>query len=181
MNKEIDQDRVFDLSDHYKRFGYVMFPENRKTYEYIAKHISGMSTLEAGCGNGVGSAGLERVAHRFIATDKLEQNIQFASQLYPWISFRTWDLNNPWDGDQFDAVVCVEAIEHVSDPETAIQNLIKASKYEVWFSTPNRSIETPDNPYHTREYSVDEVYKLLTGYKLDHHIIGNTALYHITL
>src|SRR5678815_2148189 len=91
-NPELDQDRAFDLYDTYKKYGYVMFPQQRKIYQHIAGRTTYQSVLEIGCGNGVGSAMLYRLNKSLIASDKLESNVAFARELYPWITFAVIDV-----------------------------------------------------------------------------------------
>lgn len=174
MNKELDQDRVFDTFDHYKRFGFVLFPENKQAYNFIKDKVKG-SVLEAGCGQGTGAY----IIGADIATDKLEKNIKFARELYPNIEFDVWDISKEPYKKKADTVVCVEAIEHVEDVKSAIKNMIASANKEVWFSTPNRKDEHPDNPYHVREYSKEEMLELIGDYKVEVVEIGSSALYHI--
>ncbi len=169
-NPEIDQDRVFDTTDHFNRFGYVMFPQQVEIYQNIAKTIHTYDfLLDAGCGNGVGTALLDRRDNRtgrglVTGADKLERNTDFARCLYPWLAFMVWDINqakifNP----QADIVVCVETIEHVEYPRQAIQNLIAAAREEVWISTPNglNKKRPPNNKYHVCEYTPEEMLNMI--------------------
>jgi 2-polyprenyl-3-methyl-5-hydroxy-6-metoxy-1,4-benzoquinol methylase len=164
VNPEIDQDRVFDTVDHFDKFGHVMFPQQRVIYKNIARRIKGggYTVLEAGCGNGVGTAVLERKAGSLLGTDKLPKNIAFAQELYPWIYFETWDINEPTK-EKMDVVVCIETIEHVSNPGKAIENLVQAARYVLWISTPNGINRPcpPENPYHVKEYTPNEMVHLI--------------------
>lgn len=164
-NSEIDQDRAADLWDLWTRTGHVMFPQNRRIYEHLSRVLRGRRVLEAGCGAGVGSAMLAQSALLFQATDKLRANVAFARELYPWVHFGLWDLNSPWHGGQADVAVCVDAVEHVSDPGRAIRHLLGAARREVYFSTPNGEGRKmpPENPFHTREFTRAEVLALLGG------------------
>jgi 2-polyprenyl-3-methyl-5-hydroxy-6-metoxy-1,4-benzoquinol methylase len=162
-NPEKDQDRVADTVDHFNRFGYVMFPQQRKIYQQISNHIkdTDWSVLEAGCGNGVGSAIIERTqgCYAFTATDKLVSNLNFAACLYPWIDFYAWDLNQAYNRTSKDIVVCVETFEHVEDPKKAMKNLLDAANNGVIISTPNGEgkFRPPHNPYHVCEYTPAEM------------------------
>ena len=89
--------------------------------------------------------------------------MDFAKQLYPWIDFRVWDLNKP-TSLRADSVVCVEAFEHVADPNLAMRNPLEAANHELWISTPNNSNHDrnpPDNPYHIAEYSIKEMLAII--------------------
>ena len=159
-NPEREQDRAEDLLDNWRKYGYVMFPQQRRIYEQVAEKVCGNRVLEVGCGNGVGSVLLNRRAARLIATDKLERNARFARELYPWINFGIWDVLNPGPNlPRFEVVVAVEVLEHVADPAKAMKNLIASAIKEVWLSTPNGrgKPRPPANPFHVAEYTVAEM------------------------
>lgn len=158
-NKEIDQDRVFDTYDHYKQFGYIMFPAQRRIYEFLKHYLNG-TTIEAGGGIGMGGYIID--AH-FI-TDKLEENIKFGKELYSKQCFDVWDITKGPYHTKFDNVVCIDAIEHCKDYEKAIQNLIATAHREVWISTPNRNAgeeTTPTNQFHVREFTPIEMKNMI--------------------
>lgn len=177
VNPEIDQDRVFDLVDTFDKYGYVMFPQQRSIYKHLDRETQELTILEAGCGNGVGTALLSKRYYPnsdlpyffttgIVGTDKLQRNVDFATALYPWIVFTTWDINEPtslWA----DAVVCVETIEHVANPRDAIKNLISAARRDVWISAPNGTGKDhpPSNPYHVSEYTPKEMLEMIGNHK----------------
>lgn len=167
MNQEIDQDRVFDTFDHFKKFGFVMFKQNRRVYENVAERIKGKDVLEAGCGMGLGSALLERNAKSIVSTDKLPNNVKFAKELYGWIDFDVWDISDPTQR-KAESVVCLETIEHVAQFKNAIRHLKQAATKEVWISTPNSDEETPSNPFHVTEFRPNQMLEML----------GNAKIYH---
>lgn len=158
-NPECEQDRAEDLLDNWRKYGYVVFPQQRAIYRQIGERIRGQMVLEAGCGSGNGTAMLHRFAPNITGTDKRSGNVAFARALYPWITFNEWDMSNPWTEGYFSAVVCVEVLEHVADPRAALRNLIGAATREVWLSTPNGmgKPRPPENPFHVCEYTVAEM------------------------
>lgn len=164
-NSERDQDRAEDLIDNWRKYGYVMFPQQRAIYRQIAERVREWSVLEAGCGAGIGTAILSCGGAKqcVVATDKLPDNIEFARALYPWISFGIWDISQPWDLPKAESVVAVEVLEHVADPQMALWNLVGAARKEVWLSTPNGAGKPrpPDNPYHVCEYTPAEMLAML--------------------
>lgn len=169
-NPEKDQDRAADLFDLWTRYGYVMFPQQQSVYRNLSRCIAWNSVLEAGCGDGVGSAILAQKASTFIGTDKLARNVAFAKALYSWLDFEVWDVQTPWRGQQVKSVVCVEALEHVANPEKALANLIAAATQEVWISTPNGRVKgehPPSNPYHVQEFTPRELLALLPGREVE--------------
>lgn len=164
------QDRAEDLLSTWKSHGHVMFPQQRLIYHKIAENMSVnpdiATILEAGCGNGVGSAVIwnRRVGAEFRATDSLQSNVDFARCLYPWIDFQVWDICKPY-GLAYDAVVCVECLEHVADPQRAMQHLLNAARQDVWISTPNGAgkPQPPSNPFHVAEFSPLEMRGMIQG------------------
>lgn len=166
-NPEIDQDRAFDLLDTFDKYGCVMFDKQRLMYFHLQRAVAGSTVLEAGCGNGVGTAMLSRVATNIIGTDKSERNVTFAAALYPWLEFATWDINEP-ASRRADVVVCVETIEHVAHPKEAIGHLIAAAQRALWISTPNGTGKPrpPENPYHVREYTPREMLDMIGGHRV---------------
>lgn len=72
--------------------------------------------------------------------------------------------------NSFDAVVCVEVIEHVLEDDIFVKNIAKVIKKGGWvyFTTPNGDYiknEGPDkNPDHVRHYSKTELFNLLEKY-----------------
>ncbi len=167
-NPEIDQDRAFDLLDTFEKHGCIMFAQQKSIYYHLSRVIAGSTVLEAGCGSGVGTSILSRVATQIIGTDKLARNVAFARCLYPWLSFEVWDINKSSDL-KFQVVVCVEAIEHVTNPKDAIQNLVNAAIETVWISTPNGAGKPrpPENHYHVCEYTPHEMLDMIG----DHPVI----------
>lgn len=157
-NPPRDQLRHTEPAILFRKHGYCMFPQQRTIYRQLAERLRGKTVLEAGCGNGLGSAMLERAANRLVASDKLESNTDFAGELYPWIDFRVWDANKPCSWGKFHSVIAVEMIEHVEDPGRVLRNLMDAACLEVWISTPNGAGKPrpPENPFHVLEYDTPE-------------------------
>src|SRR5215469_10992467 len=80
---------------------------------------------DVGCGGG-------SITHRIVrairpakafAFDCNTELIDFASKIFPGISFQVWDLTKPnrWDGS-YDLVTCLETLEHVEDLRAALHN-----------------------------------------------------------
>lgn len=170
-NPEKPQDRFEDTFDHFNRFGFVLFPQNKKIYQNLHKlrfQMWDYSILEAGCGQGTGTAILRQADCDIIGTDKLERNVKFAKELYSWIDFEVWDIAESPFREKKDIVICIEAIEHIKNYRQAIKNLIASAKKEVWISTPNRILEEnqPSNPFHVKEFTIEEMLEMIGDYKV---------------
>lgn len=152
--------------DTYKKYGYMMFPQQRRIYENIKQRISSHSTvLEVGCGIGLGTALLDRtLTTRVTGTDNLIENVKAARAFYPWLQFEVWDICTPYLQKRPDAIVAVEVFEHVGDPLLALNTLCSTALHEVWISTPNGigRKRPPENPYHVCEYSPQEMVSFLS-------------------
>ncbi len=152
--------------DTYKKYGYMMFPQQRKIYENIKDRIISHATVvEVGCGIGLGTALLDRsLTTKVMGTDNLIENVKMARALYPWLKFEQWDALQPYPLSQRpDVIVGVEVLEHVSDPALTLHNLCATALKEVWLSTPNGigKKRPPSNPYHVCEYIPNEILTML--------------------
>lgn len=87
----------------------------------------------------------------------------------------------------YDAVVCVEVIEHVPEDDLFIQNISKVIKKGGWayFTTPNgdyiKNVEPNKNPDHIRHYKRKELQALLEKYfeKVEVHYAVKTGKYRV--
>jgi 2-polyprenyl-3-methyl-5-hydroxy-6-metoxy-1,4-benzoquinol methylase len=172
VNKEVNQSRVHEAAELFDKYGYTMFPQQWKIYNKLAGHLAASncnSVLEAGSGNGIGTAILNhRLPHKVTGSDKLRANCEYSQGIYPWIPFLKWDINEPYGEGvgvakeylNREVVVAIEVFEHVANPQQAMQNLLDAATKEVWISTPNGlgKERPPSNPYHVQEYTTEEMF-----------------------
>ena len=73
----------------------------------------------------------------------------------------------PFPQGDFDVITCVDVIEHVPDYQNLLREMVRVSRRIVIISTPNRRPEfslsngRPRNPWHLREWSYEEISKIL--------------------
>jgi SAM-dependent methyltransferase len=164
-------------------------------YRYACQFVSGMRVLDAACGVGYGSqillrAGAREVLGVDIAQDALEiARKQFSS---PGLQFMRDDCESLTTlQGSFDVVVAFECVEHfqrLSRFLDRVRDLLRDSGVLVC-STPNPRFSQPNgngkpsNPFHVREYALDEFRDLLQEYFGDVSIAGQgfTAAYRRTL
>lgn len=87
----------------------------------------------------------------------------------------------------YDAVVCVEVIEHVPEDDLFVKNISRVIKKGGWayFTTPNgdfiKNEEPNKNPDHVRHYKRQELKTLLEKYfeKVDVHYAVRTGKYRV--
>src|SRR5215213_10622422 len=135
-------------------------------YEWIAGRVRGLRVVDLACGEGYGSDTLARSASEVIGVDANPQAHEHARARYRRSNLRferglVEDFRGPCD-----AVVFLQTIEHVSDPESLLRSIARAAPV-AYVSTPNRLTLAPpgapksDNPWHLREYTLAEYRELL--------------------
>lgn len=141
-------------------------------YDFALQFVKNKKVLDIACGTGYGShmllekGGAEEVDGIDISPDV----IQYANDNYKvnGINFFADDLENNKINKKYDIITCFETIEHIKNHKKAINNLfgLLNDGGTLLISSPNRLITSPDlnssagkpkNPYHNREFTVDEL------------------------
>jgi SAM-dependent methyltransferase len=76
------------------------------------------------------------------------------------VTFAAADVRElPADLDTFDLVVCFEVLEHIDEPEAALDRLAAALAPDglLVVSSPNRDVYPPGNPFHKHEFTPGEL------------------------
>jgi SAM-dependent methyltransferase len=135
-------------------------------YEWIGARVAGRSVVDLACGEGYGSAVLARTAREVVGVDANPEAHEHARLRYrlPNLRFER-GLVEQFEGP-VDAVVFLQTIEHIHDPGALCQRIAAAAP-TAYISTPNRltlapeGAEKSENPWHLREYTVEEYRALL--------------------
>jgi 2-polyprenyl-3-methyl-5-hydroxy-6-metoxy-1,4-benzoquinol methylase len=148
-----------DLSDNY------VFQRSQLAY-YEAKKIVSGDVLEIGSGQGYGINIIASKTNRYVAIDKFSTEINQPKDA-PKIEFLNINVP-PLSGlkdDSFDFVVSFQVIEHIKKDKDLVEEVCRILKPggEFIVSTPNIKMSLTRNPWHIREYTVDEFEKLLQG------------------
>ena len=103
---------------------------------------TGREALEIGCGYGYASELLAKQGYQVLGTDISPHAIERARQEVnvPGVEFAVWDAGAEQLTRKFDLIVALEVIEHLPDPESAIQSwagLLRPQGVLVC-TTPNR-------------------------------------------
>jgi 2-polyprenyl-3-methyl-5-hydroxy-6-metoxy-1,4-benzoquinol methylase len=146
-----------DLSDNY------VFQRSILAYVEAAKRVSG-NVLEIGTGSGYGVEVIAPLTESYTTIDKFKselvsnttlKNVNFIQQNVP-----------PFVGIQdnfFDYVVSFQVIEHIKKDDFFVKEIYRVLKPGGKFivSTPNIKMSLTRNPWHIREYTIQELEALL--------------------
>jgi SAM-dependent methyltransferase len=148
------------------------FRRHLTVYEWIADRCGGLDVVDMACGEGYGTGVLARRAARVTGVDANPDAHAHAAAKYtaPGVRF-VRDLVDRYS-EPCDAVVFLQTIEHVEDPEAVLRHF-KAMADVVYVSTPNvltlapEGAEKSDNPWHLKEYRAEE-FRQLCASVFDH-------------
>lgn len=155
MAKVTTAERVStETSDNY------VFQRSLLAYHHAAAMVEG-DILEIGTGSGYGVKVLAPKATRFITLDKFQtqdicqyDNTEYYQMSVPPIQF---------EGNRFDYVLSFQVIEHIEQDMEFVREVARVLRPGGKFivTTPNAPMSLTRNPWHVREYNVDELRSLL--------------------
>jgi SAM-dependent methyltransferase len=142
--------------------------EHVERYRWAAGRISGR-VLDIACGTGHGTAVLAAAGAAVTGADSDPGAIDRARRRAPSARLALVEAPPvPFDDGAFDHVVSFETLEHIRRDAEFLAELhrVLAPGGRLLLSTPNRAASSPntarpDNPYHVREYLLDELLTLL--------------------
>jgi 2-polyprenyl-3-methyl-5-hydroxy-6-metoxy-1,4-benzoquinol methylase len=146
------------------------FQRHLAVYEWIAKRVGGMRVLDMACGEGYGSNVLAQTGRSVIGVDANPEAHEHARLRYrrPGLQFERGMVEIFGEPGQHDAVVFLQTIEHVEDPQAVLRHFrsLLAPGGVAYVSTPNVLTLAPPgetksgNPWHIREYRAEEFEQL---------------------
>ncbi len=149
------------------------FRRHEVAYNLIVARCAGRDLLEAGSGEGYGAALLATQAASVTCVDYDEQAVEHTRRRYPQVTIHRANLVDlPLPAASVDTVVNFQVIEHLWDQDAFVRECHRVLRpgggSELLMSTPNRitfspGLDTPLNPFHTRELNAAELTELLTG------------------
>lgn len=153
------------------------FRRHLVVYEWITDRIAGQKVVDLACGEGYGSAVLARTAAEVIGVDANPDAFAHADAKYTTgnLTFRR-DLVESFD-EPCDAVVFLQTIEHIQEPGELVAGFARIAPV-AYISTPNlltlapEGAEKSDNPWHIREYRLEEYRALLEPHFSRVEILG---------
>lgn len=139
---------------------------HRAAYLHARELARGRDVLDAGCGEGFGTALLAETARAVLAVDYSADAIAAARAAHarPNLEFRQLNLYDlPSLDRRFDLVTNFQVVEHLTEPTGFLRALGSVLRPDgvLMLTTPNRLTTVSENPYHVREYTADELAELL--------------------
>jgi 2-polyprenyl-3-methyl-5-hydroxy-6-metoxy-1,4-benzoquinol methylase len=137
------------------------FRRHLVVYEWIAERCAGLKVVDMACGEGYGTEVLARRAREVTGVDANPEAFEHARLKYTRPGVRFVRNMVELHAEPCDAVVFLQTIEHVPDPEGVLRRF-RDMAGTVYVSTPNLLTLAPPgadrsgNPWHLREYRVAE-------------------------
>src|SRR5215218_9101136 len=157
------------------------FRRHLAVYEWVAERCAGRDVVDMACGEGYGVDVLARRARHVTGVDANPEAHEHARLKYTraGVSFVRGLVES--HDEPCDAVVFLQTIEHVADPEAVLQHFrgMLRPGGAVYVSTPNLLTLAPpgadksDNPWHLKEYRAHEL-ALRAGWDRLHAGLGIT-------
>ncbi|MCS6833225.1 MAG: class I SAM-dependent methyltransferase [Flammeovirgaceae bacterium] len=141
----------------------------RLLYPYLkAAEIAQGDVLEIGCGFGRGVSLIAPSSQSFTGIDKNTALISELSAKYPNFRFLAMVIP-PLTGlkdESFDMVVTFQVIEHIENDRLFVEEIRRVLRKggKAIITTPNKKLSLTRNPWHVREYEIEELRKLLATY-----------------
>ena len=140
------------------------FRRHLAVYEWIAARVGGLRVIDMACGEGYGSAVLAGEARTVVGVDANPEAHEHARMRYTADNLRFERAPVETFAAPADAVVFLQTIEHLADPDGALEHFreLAGGRGPVFISTPNvrtlapAGAERSDNPWHVREYTAQE-------------------------
>lgn len=147
------------------------FRRHEAAYRWAAPRLAGRTIAEVGCGEGYGTALLAAHAKQVVAIDYDASTITHARATYPRPRFVRGNLAAlPLADASIDAIATLQVIEHVWDHTEFLRECRRVLRPGgvLLVTTPNRLTFSPGrdkplNPFHTKEFTADELTRLVTS------------------
>jgi SAM-dependent methyltransferase len=135
-------------------------------YRWVAERCTDLRVADLACGEGYGSELLSRRAAAVVAVDANPEAFEHARLRYRRANLRFERALVEEFSEPQDAIVFLQTIEHVERPQELLRHFASLAPIS-YVSTPNRltlapaGAEKSGNPWHLREYTLQEFRDLL--------------------
>jgi 2-polyprenyl-3-methyl-5-hydroxy-6-metoxy-1,4-benzoquinol methylase len=140
------------------------FRRHLVVYEWVARHVVGQRVIDMASGEGYGADVLARHAKSVVGVEANPDAFEHARLRYARPNLRFERSMVEVYAEPCDAVVFLQTIEHVQDPDAVLEHFASMLRPggAVFVSTPNvltlapAGAERSGNPWHMREYRPEE-------------------------
>jgi len=145
-----------DLSDNF------VYQRSLLAYYEAAEIVSG-NVLEIGTGSGYGIEIIAPKVDKFISIDKFDTDIDLKGIDNVELVKMTIPPFKGIEDNSFDFVITFQVIEHIQDDEKFVSEIYRVLKKggKLIVTTPNKKMSLSRNPWHIREYTINELDVLL--------------------
>jgi SAM-dependent methyltransferase len=153
------------------------FQRHLVVYEWIRRRVGGLRVIDMACGEGYGSDVLSRSAASVVGVDANPEAHEHARARYSRPGLRFERNMIQLFAEPADAVVFLQTIEHVQDPDELLEHFKRISDV-AYISTPNvltlapPGAERSGNPWHVHEYRAEEFRALLERHYAHVELLG---------
>jgi len=161
--------------------------EHTFRYQYVSQHmVRYENVLDIACGNGYGSNHLAQYTQGFVVGgDISEDTVDFCKSTWSKENLNFMLLNGTnlnLGKDSQDILVSFETIEHTTEYVKMLEEFYRVIKPSgtLFLSTPNILINSPKgivvNPYHTQEFTYDELFNIVNSLFSKFEIYGQAYI-----
>jgi len=152
----------------------VLYKEHIQRYNFIKPLLSGQ-VLDIACGVGYGSEVIADAVDQYLGIDFSEDAIKDAKKYYESdkkVIFQQGDIQNiKIEENSFDNVISFETLEHLHEPDKALQEIRRVLKNDGLFvgSVPSKEYDDicenvyGKNPYHVTRFSIERLQEILAS------------------
>ena len=162
---------------------YVLHLMHQRAYEEACNLVEQKRVLDWGCNDGYGLELMRSRAKEIAGLDVAPQAVEAARKRLGDSRIELYDgKRSSFDDGSFDVVTSFQLIEHISDYPSFFTELVRVLTPNgmAVFTTPNGKVRLnqgmrPWNEYHVREFSPDELRRLLEPWFEEIEILGMTG------
>ena len=161
--------------------------EHVHRYRFAAALCGGLRVVDLACGSGYGSAILRATAASVVGVDNDAATVDMARVTVgretdvEFVAADAVEYLARGIGDDHDAIVCLEGLEHLADMDGAVTALaeLAGAGMKLVLSVPNSRAFSEENEFHLTDFGYDEVTALaerLGGAAVLHQFLAEGSL-----
>lgn len=109
------------------------------------KQLHPESILDVGAGEGftLEALRLRKIAKKLEGIEYMDEALTLAKKLHPEVHIKKGNIYElPYKANSFDIIICTEVLEHLEEPDKALDELKRVTKKYIIISVPNEPLFT---------------------------------------